>query len=692
MNCAVRTFVLVVSVCAGCGCSIAPEAGSSEVDDGLALASCGGSDSCPAPSRCVTLMGGRRVCARTGSCSLSRECPTAYVCREQQCVQVAPGADSYSCPVGSIEGLVACGSAFEAHVVSDTPLCSICDTAVAPDGGAGDAPSDAGTDDGSTDPGTEQSPTFYVDFVGGNDLNDGRSATSPFQHCPGDGNARDQAAATRLQPGNIVAFKRGVTYEGQITMRSSGVLLMSGTSARVTATGSLVDTAANFNTTRVDRGDYVYIYNRSTTGAWIETVGLWRVDARPSSTELVLSGFDGVPYDRPEVTYRVFRPISFTATSTWGTGEATLSGSRARDVIFDLDGQSFVRIAHLRLTGLRTRRGDGCAIPDQYGAVWDNASNDGIVVDGCTIESSISGVRADGMRYSVIRNNTVRGFDRIGLTGGDYALVEGNLLQDGISSIRACGPYSVIRFNRLLDNNNNYCGAHSDGIGPFFSGAATPNANQYGWIYGNVISNTVMGIFLSHNNRGTANWTIHSNVLIGHYGAGGSGAYAISIGDAENTRIYNNTIVGLNGSSGWINAVSITESPGCDVRNNIVYSRTSSASGFGTQDAMSTSGFGAQGNFYFSPERATPLGISRMPHTWVQWNAAGYDTIGGSFGVDPQFVDIAGTRESDIDLRLQPSSPARGSPHRLPGLHRDAARQLRPASGPWDRGAYHRPP
>ncbi|MBP7737057.1 MAG: right-handed parallel beta-helix repeat-containing protein [Spirochaetes bacterium] len=64
--------------------------------------------------------------------------------------------------------------------------------------------------------------TYYVDFDGGNDANDGRTATTPWKHCPGDDNATGIPATTTLQPGNMVVFRGGVRYRGSITLQSGG--------------------------------------------------------------------------------------------------------------------------------------------------------------------------------------------------------------------------------------------------------------------------------------------------------------------------------------------------------------------------------------------------------------------------------------------------------------------------------------
>jgi hypothetical protein len=67
-----------------------------------------------------------------------------------------------------------------------------------------------------------QAVTYYVDFAGGNDRNEGTSAAAAWQHSPGDGNAAAEAAAANLAAGDTVLFKGGVTYVGEVDLKWSG--------------------------------------------------------------------------------------------------------------------------------------------------------------------------------------------------------------------------------------------------------------------------------------------------------------------------------------------------------------------------------------------------------------------------------------------------------------------------------------
>lgn len=67
-----------------------------------------------------------------------------------------------------------------------------------------------------------QAATYYVDFASGSDSNPGTSETSPWKRCPGDPNATGVTGSVNLQPGDIVLFRSGVVYLGNIKLNWSG--------------------------------------------------------------------------------------------------------------------------------------------------------------------------------------------------------------------------------------------------------------------------------------------------------------------------------------------------------------------------------------------------------------------------------------------------------------------------------------
>lgn len=92
------------------------------------------------------------------------------------------------------------------------------------------------------------SATYYVDYVGGADTNNGTTTDTPFKHSPGDAACTNTCASTTLAAGDTVIFKGGVTYTGSgdnlITIGSSGsagnYITYDGNSAGTWGTGKAV--------------------------------------------------------------------------------------------------------------------------------------------------------------------------------------------------------------------------------------------------------------------------------------------------------------------------------------------------------------------------------------------------------------------------------------------------------------------
>lgn len=59
---------------------------------------------------------------------------------------------------------------------------------------------------------TSFSATYYCDFSGGSDANNGTATGTPWKHCPGDPTATGTAASATLAAGDTVIFKGGVSY------------------------------------------------------------------------------------------------------------------------------------------------------------------------------------------------------------------------------------------------------------------------------------------------------------------------------------------------------------------------------------------------------------------------------------------------------------------------------------------------
>jgi len=74
-------------------------------------------------------------------------------------------------------------------------------------------------------PNSTAGDTYYVDYEGGDDGDDGLSEGSAWKRAPGDPAATGNPASIDLQPGDTVLFKGGVTYRGYIyLLRVNGTM------------------------------------------------------------------------------------------------------------------------------------------------------------------------------------------------------------------------------------------------------------------------------------------------------------------------------------------------------------------------------------------------------------------------------------------------------------------------------------
>jgi parallel beta-helix repeat protein len=64
--------------------------------------------------------------------------------------------------------------------------------------------------------------TYYVDYDAGSDSQSGLEQGKAWKHSPGDPQAKGAAAAAGLNPGDVVHFRAGVAYRGNVVVPASG--------------------------------------------------------------------------------------------------------------------------------------------------------------------------------------------------------------------------------------------------------------------------------------------------------------------------------------------------------------------------------------------------------------------------------------------------------------------------------------
>lgn len=99
--------------------------------------------------------------------------------------------------------------------------------------------------------------TYYVDYAAGSDAASGTSAATAWKHCPGDPNATGNANIS-LSPGDTVYFHGGVTYHGNIGLNWSGTpgnpITYDGTTWGSGARAILTDDHNQTSTVEMDSG------------------------------------------------------------------------------------------------------------------------------------------------------------------------------------------------------------------------------------------------------------------------------------------------------------------------------------------------------------------------------------------------------------------------------------------------------
>lgn len=167
--------------------------------------------------------------------------------------------------------------------------------------------------------------TYYVDFVGGKDSQQGTSATTAFQHCPGDRAAAGVCASTVLSPGDTVIFKGGVAYRGEITLKAIGTaekpIILDG------------NTVGNFGTGRaiIEGAESINGWKRCANAE--EAMGnpkwesIWYSDALPPDAD-----FYAVNLCQGDVMYHVaVYPCSETL-AVWNDTEVAITPKEAPDI------------------------------------------------------------------------------------------------------------------------------------------------------------------------------------------------------------------------------------------------------------------------------------------------------------------------------------------------------------------------
>lgn len=91
--------------------------------------------------------------------------------------------------------------------------------------------------------------TYYIDYSAGDDTHAGTTSAQSWKHCPGDAGAKGSAASAKLAAGDLVIFKGGVEYPGELDLQFSGApgkpIIFDGNNAGTFGEGRAIFTGAS---------------------------------------------------------------------------------------------------------------------------------------------------------------------------------------------------------------------------------------------------------------------------------------------------------------------------------------------------------------------------------------------------------------------------------------------------------------
>jgi len=453
----------------------------------------------------------------------------------------------------------------------------------------------------------KRAPTYWIDFDSGSDTADGKTQATAWKHAPGDANATGTAAAAKLVPGDVVQFKGGVVYKGQIAIKTSGTasapIVLEGGPQNAWGTGKAIVDGENTRTNGI-----------SVTAA----------------SYVVVEGFE----------------IRNFSKSTGSVG-VKIDGGDHDEVI----GNSLHDIYYAKNPG---------------GTTWEAQRGTGISVNNSPNSHVYANVVRDVGNAGI--SFTANGLD---VKGGQIACNEVTNMNWGIAlALGDSKPGThlgdvVVAHNYIHDFDQYYvCGAwHRDGIFAF----ARPDSDKFSIDNVEIASNyfedntsatgSTAWIYLEFVVR---NFKIHHNVL-----NASRSYYAIRIlGDGfqvEGNHVFaNNVIANANGIG---TGMHVMQSSGVQILNNVFYDDD-----YGYIIATdSMKGFFADYNVLFRVTPGTKIGIlnagpaekpAGTPMTLAELQAAGFEKHG--IFADPELS--APFKSIDIDatgFKPKATSPAK---------------------------------
>jgi len=497
---------------------------------------------------------------------------------------------------------------------------------------------------------------FYVDFVGGNDSNNGTSDSTPWQHAPGDSDGSWHDSQCTLQAGDVVIFKGGVQYDGGIEVDWSG-------SGVEDANRIIYDG---------DSGTYATRWGAGSDRAIIDGGG----ESNPfqftgNRSYITINNFELRDADEVASSFQNGCVNSYDRTSTY----IDVGNNIVHDCGYLVDEDS-------------TRGGVG--INNQGGSYWS-------VHDNLVYDAYRTGIANHNGDYNKVYNNTITGH-----------IIWGVAFQNNKASPNHMTGNEY--YNNTMYDLNRYIelgGFHGNQLWIFSTSTGAIN-NM--WVYNNLFYNSFerpegyenknsgfihQQVGLGGSPSGGAEWDgyyVFNNVMFNQH-AGTSGinmsCFAFNTYDSTmaNVHIYNNTFYSDYGSFLGIagNTTNVY------VKNNVAQTTDAlmqyyqEECTFGDVEIdYNNWDSSRQSSYYFKSLNCETSDVTYK--TWAEWQTAGYDTHGNGPTSDPLFNNVT---IGSFNLSVQADSPCKDDGTDLSGVFSDdIVGTHRPQGSVWDIGAY----
>jgi hypothetical protein len=492
--------------------------------------------------------------------------------------------------------------------------------------------------------------TFYINATTGNDINNGRSPSTPWK------TLININSTSSFQPGDGILFERGQVLRAQLNIWNSGNSTHPITFASYGVGADPIITGADVMSGFANGGSNIWdktgvttqpnvvlksrtlqtgVSNRAaivSEGQWYWTGNTLSIYSTSNPSGLVEAGQRQRVMDTQGKNYITFIGMVFEASNNVGSY-----------LIYGGGGTGEYNVRYYNCTmqysaGYGIRFGGG-----SHGATF------GDIMDNCTVRYNWKdGIYSqyDGdvtiNRCTIYSNGLSPANEFNGVFGwlGNFKITNCNIYDNGRWNILAHGIYQFLTSTPVIIDN---CTIHNqpNGSGVRLRGSGTVTNSK-------IYNNSYSGFNLNTNDIYEGKYIINNNLIYN------SGQYGIMQGGAKGTgdvtiTAYHNSFFN-NGVDSTIIVVPLIQN--LTLKDNIFYSTNQRIIEVQTLPAT----YSIDYNIYYRSDANTNRWRwnSSSPTTLTAWQALGFDTHG--YYNDPLYTSIA---FNNLDFHLQSNSPAK---------------------------------